>query len=96
MKYLEKMERRPDPDVRYPDEVECRSDIITAVRHPGGMSDDFYPGGMSYDFRSGGMSYATRRKGGRLRGQGRGSHVALFSEDPTVPIIRWKTISLLT
>ena len=40
---------------------------------------------MSENFRPGGMSYATRRKGGRLRGQGRGSHVALFREDPTMP-----------
>ena len=29
------------------------------------------------------MSYATRRKGGGLHGQERGSHVAIFGEDPT-------------
>ena len=48
MKYPEKVERRPDPDVRYPnevkhwpdpdmrypDEMECRPDIITVVRYP--------------------------------------------------------------
>ena len=28
-----------------------------------------------------------RRKGGRLRGQGRGSHMTLFREDPTTVII---------
>ena len=33
MKYPEKVERRPDPDVRYPDEVGCRSDRMAAVRH---------------------------------------------------------------
>ena len=48
MKYQEKVERRPDPDVRYPDDVERRSDPdvrysdeverrpdkMAAVRHP--------------------------------------------------------------
>ena len=34
----------------------------------------------------GGMSYVMRRKGSRPRGQGRGSHVALFSEHPTIYI----------
>ena len=61
MKYPEKVERRPDPDVRYPDEVdrrpdsdvrypnevERRSNIIAAVRYPGGLSENFHPGGMS-------------------------------------------------
>ena len=39
MKYPEKVERRPDPNVRYPDEVGCRPDRIAAVIYPGGMSD---------------------------------------------------------
>ena len=62
----------------------------------GGMSDDFCPGGMSYDFRSGGMSYATRRKGGRLRVQGRGSHEAIFREDPTyLAVTNWAVSAVL-
>ena len=36
------------------------------------------------NFPPGGMSDATCRKGGRLRVQGIGSHVALFGEDLTV------------
>ena len=40
-----------------------------------------YPGGMSYD--------STRRKGGGLHGQGRGSHVAIFGEDPTWGILKY-------
>ena len=48
------------------------------------MSENFRPGGMSYDSRPGGMNYATRCKGGGLRGQERGSHVAIFGEDPTI------------
>ena len=80
MKYSKKVEHRPDriAAVRYPKKVGCRLDRIAAVRHPGGMSDNFRPGG---------MSYATRRKGGRLRGQERGTHMALFREDPTTVII---------
>ena len=35
---------------------------MAAVRHPGGMSDDFRPGGTSYDFRLGIMSYVTHHK----------------------------------
>ena len=35
------------------------------------------------NFRLNGMSDVTCRKRGRLRVQGRGSHVALFREDPT-------------
>ena len=44
------------------------------------------------NFLPGGMSDATRRKGGRLRVQGRGSHVTLFREDPTSTIwmVLWK------
>ena len=42
-----------------------------------------HPGRVSGDFRPGRMSYATCRKGGHPRGQGRGSHVTLFCEDPT-------------
>nr|CAN72682.1 hypothetical protein VITISV_036812 [Vitis vinifera] len=30
----EKVERLPDPDMRYPDEVECRPDRMATVRHP--------------------------------------------------------------
>ena len=76
MKYPEKVGCRPDrmAAVRHPDKVERWPDIFPNVRHPGGMSGDFRPGG---------MSYATRHKGGRLRGQGRGSHVAIFKEDTT-------------
>ena len=33
--------------MRYADEVERRSDIIAAVRYPGGLSENFHPGGMS-------------------------------------------------
>ena len=42
-------------------------------------------GGMSVGQNSslGGMSYAARRKGDRLRVQGRESHVTFFREDPT-------------
>ena len=47
------------------------------------IPDVIYPGGMSCDSRPGGMRYATRRKEGGLRGQERGSHVAIFGEDPT-------------
>ena len=49
MRYLEKVERRPDkiPNVRYPEKVERRSDRILDVRYPGGMSENFRPGGMS-------------------------------------------------
>ena len=51
----------------------------------GGMNYDSHPGGMSFDSRPGGISYdSMRRKGGGLHGQGRGSHVAIFGEDPTV------------
>ena len=76
MKYPKKVERLPDriPDVRHPEKVGCRSDRIAVVRHPGGMSENFRPGG---------MSDATCRKGDHLRVLGRGSHVALFREDPT-------------
>ena len=61
---------------------------MAAVRHQDKVErwldpDVRYPNGMSENFRPGGMSNATRRKGGRLRVQGRGSHVALFREDPT-------------
>ena len=92
VKYPEKVERRPDriTVVRYPDKVGHRSDRIAAMRHsdkverwPGIIPDVRHPGGVSDDFCPGGMSYVTRRKGGHLRGQGRGSHVALFREDPT-------------
>ena len=85
MKYPEKVGCRPDrmAAVRHPDKVERWPGIFPDVRHPDGMSDDFCPGGMSYDFRPGGISYATRHKGGCLRGQGRGSHVAIFKEDTT-------------
>ena len=82
MKYPEKVERRPNrmAAARYPEKVGCRPGRIPDVRYPGGVSDDFRPGG---------MSYAMRRKGDRLRVQGRRSHVALFSEDPTVPMHKW-------
>ena len=92
MKYPEKVARLPDPNVRYPDEVERRPDRMAAARYPekvgcrsGRIPDVRYPGGVSDDFRPGGMSYATCRKGYRLCVQGRESHVALFSEDPTMP-----------
>ena len=49
----------------------------------GGMNCDSRPSGMSCDSRPGGMRYAMRRKGGGLRDQERGSHVAIFGEDPT-------------
>ena len=56
MRYLEKVERRPDkiPNVRYPEKVERRSDRIPDVR---------YQGGMSVNFRPDGMGDATCRKG---------------------------------
>ena len=56
MRYLEKVERRPDriPDVRYLEMVERRLDKIPDVRYPGGMSENF---------RSGGMRDAMCRKG---------------------------------
>ena len=53
MKYPEKVERQPHPDVRYPDEVERRPDIIAAVKHPGGMSENFCPDGMLTEKNSG-------------------------------------------
>ena len=93
VRYPEKTERQPDrtPDVRYPKKVERQLDRTLDViypdkveRWPGRIPDVRHPGGVSDDFRSGGMSYVTRRKRGRLHGQGRGSHVALFSEDPTI------------
>ena len=83
---------RPDKiaAVRYPEKVGCRSDRITTVRHPdkverwsGRIPDVRHPGGISENFCPGGMSDTTRRKGGGLRGQGKGSHVAIFGEDPT-------------
>ena len=76
MKYPEKVERRSDriAAVRHPDKVERWPSRIPDVRHPGGISENFRPGG---------MSDATRHKGGGLHGQGRGSHVAIFGEDPT-------------
>ena len=85
MKYPEKVEHRPDriAAVRHPDKVEHWPDRIPDVRYPDGMSDDFCLGG---------MSYATRRKGGRLRGQGRGSHVTFFREDPTLNTIKYYLI----
>ena len=58
-----------------------------AIFEEGGTSADpdvRCPGVMSDDSRPGGMSYATRRKGGGLRGQKRGSHAAIFGEDPTL------------
>ena len=89
----EKVECRPDKivAVRYPEKVGCRPDRIAAVRHPDNVErwpdripDVRCPGGMSENFRPGGMSDATCHKGGRLRGQGRGSHAAIFREDPTL------------
>ena len=84
--------RRQAPDVKYPEKVERRPDRIAVVRHPDKVErwpdrilDVRYPDGMSDDFRPGGMSYAMRHKGGRLRVQGRGSHAAIFREDPTMP-----------
>ena len=52
-----------------------------------------YPGGVSGDFRPDGMSYAMCRKGSRPRGQGRGSHVALFSEDPTKSALNIQSVA---
>ena len=46
----------------------------------------------------GGMSYAARRKGDRLRVQGRESHVTFFREDPTLLAFRiciWQRTSKL-
>ena len=55
--------------------------------YPGGMNYDSHPGGMNFDSRPGGISYdSMRRKGGGLCGQGRESHVAIFGEDPTMPL----------
>ena len=65
--------RRRIPDVRHPDKVERWPDRIPDVRHPGGMSENFRPGG---------MSDATCAMA-CLRVQGRGSHAAIFREDPT-------------
>ena len=61
--------------MKYPKKVKRRPDRIPDVRYPGGMSDDFH---------SDGMSDVTCRTGGRLRVQGRESHVALFKEGLTV------------
>nr|CAN69294.1 hypothetical protein VITISV_028883 [Vitis vinifera] len=84
--------RQQAPDVKYPEKVERRLDKIADVRYPDGMSENFRPDGMNDDFRPGGMSYATRHKGGRLRGQGRGSHVTFFREDPTLNTIKYYLI----
>ena len=38
------------------------------------------------------MNYAVRRKGDRLRVQGRESHVTFFREDPTMTCrVRWRS-----
>ena len=71
--------------MKYSKKVEHRPDRIAAVRYPKKV-------GCRLDRiaavrHPGGMSYATRRKGGRLRGQERGTHMALFREDPTTVII---------
>ena len=97
VRYPKKVGCRPDriAAVRHPEKVGCRSDRIAAVRHPnkverwpGRIPDVRHPGRISENFRPGGMSEATRRKGGGLRGQGRGIHVAIFGEDPTTSKIR--------
>ena len=68
--------------VRYPDEVERRPDIIAAVRHPGGMSDNFLLDGMSAKKNS---EYDIPGWNERCHvSQGRGSHATLFREDPTL------------
>ena len=83
MKYPKKVERLPDriPDVRHPEKVGCRSDRIAVVRHPGGMSENFRPDGMSAEKNS---RYDILGWNERCHvSQGRGSHAALFREDPT-------------
>ena len=57
------------------------------MRHPGGMAAEKDSrcetsgwNGSGEGFHPGGMSDAARRKGGRLRVQGRESHVAFFLE----------------
>ena len=49
MRYPDEVERRSDrmATVRHPDEVGCQLDINPDVRHPGGMSENFRLGGMS-------------------------------------------------
>ena len=98
MKYPEKVERQPDriAAVRYPEKVRCRSDRIAAVRHsdkverwpdpnvryPGGMSENFCPDGMSAEKNS---ECDIPKWNERCHmSQGRGSHAAIFREDPTV------------
>ena len=82
VRYPDEVERLPDPDVRYPDEVERRPDIIAAVRHPGGMSENFRLDGMSAKKNS---EYDIPGWNERCHvSQGRGSHATLFREDPTL------------
>nr|CAN70617.1 hypothetical protein VITISV_021478 [Vitis vinifera] len=60
--------RRQAPDVKYPEKVARRSDRIPDVIYSEKVAParrNSYPGGMSYD--------SPRRKGGGLRGQGRGN-----------------------
>ena len=75
--------------MKYPEKVERRPDRIPDVRYPG-------EGGTSVGHNSflGGMSYAARRKGDRLRVQGRESHVTFFREDPTIILNIKKLISV--
>nr|CAN72367.1 hypothetical protein VITISV_003307 [Vitis vinifera] len=49
VRHPKKVGRRPDrvPDVRHPEKVGCQPDKIAAMKHLGGMSENFCPGGMS-------------------------------------------------
>ena len=90
MKYPEKVEHRPDriTAVRYPEKVGCRPDIIAVVRHPDKVErwadpDVRYPGGMSTGKNSGYEMFGWNER--CHVSQGRGSHTAIFREDPTMP-----------
>ena len=81
--------RRQTPDVKYPEKVERRSGRMAAIRHPdksGVSRTEFLPGWNELWFPSEWNElWFHASKGRRLRVQERGSHVAIFWEDPTMP-----------
>ena len=81
--------RRQTPDVKYPEKVERRSGRMAAIRHPdksGVSRTEFLPGWNELWFPSEWNElWFHASKGRRLRVQERGSHLAIFGEDPTMP-----------
>ena len=51
------MERRPDPDVRYPEKAKRRPDKIAAVRYSGGMLTEKNSGCEIFGWNVGGEEF---------------------------------------